>query len=101
MRSFRSSPDNVRHGFATMELLTGKVVVGGLVLVALVGGAKLRQDAKTASAMQKMRMMGMGGKGKRGDKKVVDDSETIHISSLALLKMLKHGRIAGFLEEKF
>lgn len=33
---------------------------------------------------------GLGGLG--GNESVVDNSETIHISSLALLKMLKHGR---------
>lgn len=33
---------------------------------------------------------GLGGLG--GNEAVVDNSETIHISSLALLKMLKHGR---------
>eukprot|EP00211_Chloroparvula_japonica_P017039 CAMPEP_0119131478 /NCGR_PEP_ID=MMETSP1310-20130426/10407_1 /TAXON_ID=464262 /ORGANISM="Genus nov. species nov., Strain RCC2339" /LENGTH=303 /DNA_ID=CAMNT_0007122053 /DNA_START=90 /DNA_END=1001 /DNA_ORIENTATION=+ len=40
-------------------------------------------------------MMGMGQRGQRGnpgDKHIVDNAETTHISSLALLKMLKHGR---------
>ncbi|KAJ2608971.1 multicatalytic endopeptidase [Coemansia sp. RSA 1365] len=37
--------------------------------------------------------MGMGGQGADlSETKVADNSETIHISSLALLKMLKHGR---------
>ncbi|KAJ2006697.1 multicatalytic endopeptidase [Coemansia thaxteri] len=37
--------------------------------------------------------MGMGGgHGDVADAKLADNSETIHISSLALLKMLKHGR---------
>jgi len=36
---------------------------------------------------------GMGGMGAQNqDEAVVDTSETVHISSLALLKMLKHGR---------
>jgi len=38
-----------------------------------------------------MRGMGMGG-GPAPDQNVADTSETTHISSLALLKMLKHGR---------
>ncbi|KAJ1661749.1 multicatalytic endopeptidase [Coemansia sp. RSA 25] len=33
-----------------------------------------------------------GGHGDLSDNKLADNSETIHISSLALLKMLKHGR---------
>jgi len=37
-------------------------------------------------------MMGMGGNIPGPDEPVPDTSETIHISSLALLKMLKHGR---------
>ncbi|KAJ2810902.1 multicatalytic endopeptidase [Coemansia furcata] len=36
--------------------------------------------------------MGGGGHGDLTDNKLADNSETIHISSLALLKMLKHGR---------
>ena len=38
--------------------------------------------------------MGMGGMGGDipQDSSIADTSETIHISSLALLKMLKHGR---------
>ena len=39
------------------------------------------------------RLMGLGrGRGNAGDKHNVDNAETTHISSLALLKMLKHGR---------
>jgi len=43
------------------------------------------------------RLLGAGGMGGRGggmqiDQNVADTSETVHISSLALLKMLKHGR---------
>ena len=36
--------------------------------------------------------LGRGRGGGGPDKPVVDDSETVHISSLALLKMLKHSR---------
>ncbi|KAJ2910473.1 multicatalytic endopeptidase [Coemansia aciculifera] len=45
--------------------------------------------------MNQAQFMGMGGSGGHGDlsdNKLADNSETIHISSLALLKMLKHGR---------
>lgn len=43
--------------------------------------------------MQGLRgMTGLGGLGLQGDQPVVDTSEVVHISSLALLKMLKHGR---------
>src|SRR3989338_8118326 len=35
---------------------------------------------------------GMGGMGGGAETAMVDRSETVHISSLALLKMLKHGR---------
>ena len=39
-------------------------------------------------------MPGMGGgAGLDPDASVVDTAETIHISSLALLKMLKHGKV--------
>jgi 26S proteasome regulatory subunit N11 len=41
--------------------------------------------------MRQMRQMG-GGQGASGDIAVQDTAETIYISSLALLKMLKHGR---------
>jgi hypothetical protein len=37
-------------------------------------------------------MPGMGGALPQGDQNVADTAETTHISSLALLKMLKHGR---------
>ncbi|KAJ2358474.1 multicatalytic endopeptidase, partial [Coemansia sp. RSA 2618] len=43
--------------------------------------------------MDFMQYPGMGGQGADlGETQVADNSETIHISSLALLKMLKHGR---------
>ncbi|KAJ2460326.1 multicatalytic endopeptidase [Coemansia sp. RSA 2424] len=43
--------------------------------------------------MNHAQFMGMGGgHGDLSDNKLADNSETIHISSLALLKMLKHGR---------
>ena len=35
---------------------------------------------------------GGGGGGGGGDSPAVDNSEKVHVSSLALLKMLKHGR---------
>src|SRR5580698_7754121 len=38
------------------------------------------------------RGMGMGMGGPPPDQNIADTSETTHISSLALLKMLKHGR---------
>ena len=37
-------------------------------------------------------MLRMGGQGMQPDTPAVDTSEQIYISSLALLKMLKHGR---------
>ena len=43
-------------------------------------------------SLAKMMRMGRGRGGNRAEKQIVDDSETVHISSLALLKMLKHGR---------
>jgi 26S proteasome regulatory subunit N11 len=44
--------------------------------------------------LQQMLGMGAGGMAPPGvDAPVVDTSEQIYISSLALLKMLKHGRI--------
>jgi 26S proteasome regulatory subunit N11 len=47
-------------------------------------------------------MQQMGGMGQaappQGDAPMVDTAETIHISSLALLKMLKHGRAGVPLE---
>lgn len=36
--------------------------------------------------------MGMGQGSAGGDTNLVDNSETVYISSLALLKMLRHGR---------
>ena len=36
--------------------------------------------------------MGLGGGGQPTDGPVVDTAEQVYISSLALLKMLKHGR---------
>lgn len=39
------------------------------------------------------RMFGAGAGGPTPDQNIMDTSETIHISSLALLKMLKHGKI--------
>lgn len=42
--------------------------------------------------MDLRRMLGMGGGAVDPDAPVMDTAETIHISSLALLKMLKHGR---------
>jgi len=39
-----------------------------------------------------MKKLGMMMRRGGGDKQVVDDAETVHISSMALLKMLKHGR---------
>ena len=36
-------------------------------------------------------LAGMGGAGAGADTPVVDTAETVYISSLALLKMLKHG----------
>jgi hypothetical protein len=41
---------------------------------------------------QMLRMGGMGGPTNEKDGEKVDTSETVYISSLALLKMLKHGR---------
>ena len=41
---------------------------------------------------------GMGGGGAGADENVVDTAETVYISSLALLKMLKHGRAGVPLE---
>jgi hypothetical protein len=43
---------------------------------------------------QLMRQLGMGGAGVGADVPVVDTAETVYISSLALLKMLKHGACA-------
>ena len=43
-------------------------------------------------AMGLGRGMGLGGMGPAVDQAVADTAETTHISSLALLKMLKHGR---------
>jgi len=40
---------------------------------------------------QLMRQLGMGGEEAGADVPVADTAETIYISSLALLKMLKHG----------
>jgi len=43
--------------------------------------------------LQQMLRQGMGGGGNSHvEESIVDTSETVHISSLALLKMLKHGR---------
>ncbi|KAJ2333666.1 multicatalytic endopeptidase, partial [Coemansia sp. RSA 2671] len=43
--------------------------------------------------MNHAQYLGMGGgHGDMTDNKLADNSETVHISSLALLKMLKHGR---------
>lgn len=42
--------------------------------------------------MERLRQMGAGGLGAAaGDTPMVDTAEQIYISSLALLKMLKHG----------
>jgi 26S proteasome regulatory subunit N11 len=43
---------------------------------------------------QLMRQLGMGGEEAGADVPVADTAETIYISSLALLKMLKHGSFA-------
>ncbi len=49
--------------------------------------------------MAMLRQLGMGGMGgggdEAGDVPVPDTAETIYISSLALLKMLKHGACAA------
>ena len=42
--------------------------------------------------LEGLKLPGMGGKGAQSEKKVSDSSEQIIISSLSLLKMLKHGR---------
>ncbi|GAB1206620.1 hypothetical protein APSETT445_005310 [Aspergillus pseudonomiae] len=43
--------------------------------------------------LQAAQSMGMGGAAPGGDTpNLIDNSETVHISSLALLKMLRHGR---------
>ena len=41
--------------------------------------------------------MGMGQNAQPTDAPVVDTAEQVYISSLALLKMLKHGRAGRFL----
>jgi len=41
---------------------------------------------------QQLQGMGGGRRGGGGDQNLVDNSETVYISSLALLKMLRHGR---------
>lgn len=42
--------------------------------------------------MRRLQAMGGGGGAPGADVQVVDTSETVYISSQALLKMLKHGR---------
>lgn len=42
-----------------------------------------------------------GGNGPPSDSNQVDTAETVYISSLALLKMLKHGRAGVPMEVKF
>ncbi|KAK2756997.1 multicatalytic endopeptidase [Arachnomyces sp. PD_36] len=42
--------------------------------------------------LQAAQGMGVGGSAPGADTNLVDNSETVHISSLALLKMLRHGR---------
>lgn len=44
---------------------------------------------------------GPGGGGAPSDSNQVDTSETVYISSLALLKMLKHGRAGVPMEVSF
>jgi 26S proteasome regulatory subunit N11 len=44
--------------------------------------------------------MGMGGSSAPTDAPVVDTAEQVYISSLALLKMLKHGRAGKSLKLK-
>ena len=44
--------------------------------------------------------MGMGGSSAPTDSPVVDTAEQVYISSLALLKMLKHGRAGNPLKQK-
>ena len=41
--------------------------------------------------LQRLLHPGMGGEGPPGDSAQVDTSEQVYISSLALIKMLKHG----------
>lgn len=43
-------------------------------------------------ALRRMLQMGAGGRGAQPDAPLPDTSEKIQISSLSLLKMLKHGR---------
>ena len=45
--------------------------------------------------MRRMMMMQQAGMGGGREVIVADTAETVHISSLALLKMLKHGVCAG------
>jgi hypothetical protein len=45
--------------------------------------------------------LGMGGTTAPADSNQVDTSETVYISSLALLKMLKHGRAGVPMEVSF
>lgn len=45
--------------------------------------------------------LGMGGNTTPADSNQVDTSETVYISSLALLKMLKHGRAGVPMEVSF
>jgi len=45
-------------------------------------------------------MRGMPGGGVRPDAPIPDCSEKVHVSSLALLKMLKHGRAGVPMEVK-
>ena len=44
--------------------------------------------------------MGMGQNSAPTDAPVVDTAEQVYISSLALLKMLKHGRAGNFIYNK-
>jgi len=47
--------------------------------------------------LQRLLHPGMGGEGPPGDSAQVDTSEQVYISSLALIKMLKHGEFQTLL----
>ncbi len=62
--------------------------------MSLIGHLVGKSDPNSAMSADLQRLLqGMGRGGGEAESKAVDSAEKVHISSLALLKMLKHGTL--------